>query len=90
MAVRAGVYTRISDDPEDLQEGVTRQREDCEDVAAERGWEIAAFYTDNDKSAYNPKKPRPEYRRMIDDSSPGPSTPSSCGTSTDSPVRTLS
>jgi site-specific DNA recombinase len=67
MAVRAGLYMRISDDPDDLGEGVTRQREDCEDVAAERAWEGAGYYTDNDSSAYNRKKIRPEYERLIND-----------------------
>lgn len=66
MAVRAGIYLRISNDPEDLEEGVSRQREDCLDRAAALGWEIVDEYKDNNRSAWN-KKPRPEFLRMMED-----------------------
>ncbi len=40
--VRAGIYTRISWDPDGQRAGVERQRVDCETVCADRGWEIAS------------------------------------------------
>ena len=60
------MYARISSDPEGDRLGVTRQREDCEALAARKGWPIAEVYIDDDRSAYS-GKPRPEYRRMLDD-----------------------
>ena len=67
MVVRAAaVYARISSDPEGDRLGVTRQREDCEALAARKGWPVSEVYIDDDRSAYS-GKPRPEYRRMLDD-----------------------
>jgi DNA invertase Pin-like site-specific DNA recombinase len=62
----AAVYARISSDPEGDRLGVTRQREDCEALAARKGWPVAEVYIDDDRSAYS-GKPRPEYRRLLDD-----------------------
>src|SRR5437588_7717714 len=62
--VRAGVYTRISWDPQGQRAGVERQRADCEALCAERGWEIAQYLEDNDASAYR-GKPRRAYGRML-------------------------
>ncbi len=66
MVKAAAVYARISSDPEGDRLGVTRQREDCEALAARKGWPVAEVYIDDDRSAYS-GKPRPEYRRMLDD-----------------------
>ncbi|MGH2900052.1 MAG: recombinase family protein, partial [Solirubrobacteraceae bacterium] len=66
MVSRAAVYARISSDPEGDRLGVNRQREDCEALAARKGWPIAEVYIDDDRSAYS-GKPRPEYRRLLDD-----------------------
>ena len=63
---RAGIYCRISRDREGAGLGVERQREDCEALIRQRGWTIAETYEDNDLSAYS-GKPRPGYRRMLDD-----------------------
>lgn len=41
-----------------------RQREDCLKLCAERGWDVAQVFTDNDVSASS-RKPRPEYARML-------------------------
>ncbi len=46
--------------------GLRRQVEDCERLVALRGWEVAERYVDDDVSAYR-GRPRPEYRRMLDD-----------------------
>ncbi len=60
------MYARISSDPEGDRLGVTRQREDCEALAARKGWPVAEVYIDDDRSAYS-GKPRPEYCRLLDD-----------------------
>ncbi|MDQ1206622.1 recombinase family protein [Microbacterium sp. SORGH_AS_0862] len=64
--MRAGIYVRISKDTEGTELGVTRQREDCERVAATRGWEVVQVYSDNDVSATRSKS-RPAYERMVRD-----------------------
>ncbi|MGI8578866.1 MAG: recombinase family protein [Nocardioidaceae bacterium] len=62
--MRAALYLRQSRDA--LQNGlaVERQRQDCEKLAAERGWTITATLTDNDLSASNGKT-RPDYERLL-------------------------
>ncbi len=62
--VRAGIYTRISWDPDRQRAGVERQRVDCEALCADRGWEIAQYSEDNDRSAYSGKR-RPAYERVL-------------------------
>lgn len=66
MPKAAAIYARISSDPEGDRLGVTRQVEDCQVIAAQRGWPVADVYVDDDISAYS-GKPRPEYRRMLAD-----------------------
>jgi site-specific DNA recombinase len=66
MVKAAGIYARISNDPDDDRLGVTRQVTDCEHLAVAKGWPVVDRYVDDDKSAWN-GKPRPEYRRMLDD-----------------------
>jgi DNA invertase Pin-like site-specific DNA recombinase len=65
MTVKAAVYLRISSDPSGQQLGVTRQREDCQRLCAEKGWEPVE-YTDNDISASGGKT-RPAYQNMLAD-----------------------
>ena len=43
-----------------------RQVEDCERLVARQGWQVEERYVDDDVSAYS-GKPRPAYRRMLDD-----------------------
>jgi DNA invertase Pin-like site-specific DNA recombinase len=62
----AAVYLRISQDRDGEALGVERQRADCLALAERHGWTVGEIYTDNDRSAYN-GKPRPGYRRMLDD-----------------------
>ncbi len=59
LVVRAGIYTRISWDPDGQRAGVERQRADCEALCADRGWEIAHYFEDNDLSAYSGKRRPP-------------------------------
>ncbi len=63
-AVRAGVYSRISWDPDGQRAGVERQRVDCEALCTARGWEIAQYHEDNDRSAYSGKKRR-AYEQLL-------------------------
>ena len=49
--VPAAIYARTSEDPRGLEHGVSRQSEDCKKLAADRGWDVVARYTDNDISA---------------------------------------
>ena len=65
--MNAGIYCRISEDREGAGLGIERQREDCEALAMERGWEVVGTYADNDISAYSGKTRRPEYRRLLTD-----------------------
>ncbi|MDI9947413.1 recombinase family protein [Rhodococcus sp. IEGM 1302] len=58
------MYARISEDPRGLEYGVSRQREDCEALAAARGWEVVARYSDNDISALKGKE-RPGYQELM-------------------------
>jgi len=64
-ATAAAVYCRISQDVELTGLGVERQRQDCEALAEQRGWRVAEVFTDNDVSAYDRRKVRPQYRRLI-------------------------
>jgi site-specific DNA recombinase len=66
MPTAAAIYARISSDPEGDMLGVSRQVHDCRALAERRGWRVADTYIDDDVSAYK-GKPRPQYRRMLDD-----------------------
>jgi DNA invertase Pin-like site-specific DNA recombinase len=68
--MNAAIYCRISEDKVGAGLGVTRQRDDCEELARRRGWEVVGVYVDNDVSAYSGKR-RPEYRRLLADMKTG-------------------
>ncbi|HEU5025245.1 MAG TPA: recombinase family protein [Spirillospora sp.] len=64
--VRAAIYCRISRDRDGEALGVERQEQDCRELAARLGWDVAAVFVDNDISASTrSKKPRPEYEEML-------------------------
>lgn len=67
------IYVRISRDRIGAGLGVERQRLDCEALAKRLGWNVVAVYDDNDMSAYS-GKPRPGYKRMLDDLAAGVAT----------------
>ena len=68
MSTRAAVYARISSDRDDTQVGVADQVRECRRLAADLGWEvIEPPYVDNDITAADPAKKRPEYERMVRD-----------------------
>lgn len=72
MAGNAGIYLRISEDREGRELGVVRQDEDCHALAERRGDTVVDRYKDNDISASTrSKKPRPEYKRLLDDARAG-------------------
>lgn len=61
----AAIYCRMSEDREGGGLGIDRQREDCEQHAAQLGLTVVQVYADNDLSAYS-GKPRPDYQRMLE------------------------
>jgi len=66
--MRAAVYCRISSDRDGERLGVERQEQDLRRICTERGWEvIEPPYVDNDLSAADPRKVRPEYKRLLED-----------------------
>lgn len=69
----AGVYTRISDDRESDELGVTRQDQDGCDLATRVGLNVARKYSDNDVGASNRSrnKPRPGYEALLADAEAG-------------------
>lgn len=66
-ALRAAIYTRISQDIKGTGLGVARQEKDCRALAADRRWQVAEVYSDNDLSASKRKIRRPEYERLLGD-----------------------
>lgn len=62
----AALYCRISRDKEGAGLGVERQEAECRELAGRLDWTVAEVYVDNDLSA-STGKPRPAYRRMLDD-----------------------
>src|SRR3972149_2974721 len=66
MALRAGIYLRISDDTQGLRAGVKRQEADCREICARKGWVVAGGDEDNDTSAFGGKR-RAEYERLCSD-----------------------
>ena len=66
VAVRAGIYARISSDREGDGLGVSRQLEDCERLAERKGWQVVEQYVDDDVSAWSGRQ-RPEYARSLAD-----------------------
>ena len=69
--IRAAVYTRISSDPDGLEQGVERQEKDSRRMCHERGWEVREVFTDNDVSADRAKKPRKGYQHLLADMKAG-------------------
>lgn len=64
---RCAIYLRISQDREADGLALSRQREDCENLAKFRRWEVVKTYTDQSKSATDKTAVRPEYDDMIAD-----------------------
>ena len=65
--VRAVIYLRISLAREMDGLAIDRQREDCENLAKYRRWEIVETYGDQSIAASDRTKKRPAYERMVQD-----------------------
>ncbi|MCV7579576.1 recombinase family protein [Micrococcus luteus] len=65
--MRAAIYLRISLDRYGDGLAVDRQREDCERIVEERGWDLVAIYDDPSISASSRTTIRPGYEQMIRD-----------------------
>lgn len=63
---RAVTYLRISEDPNDFQAGVTRQRRDTDAFCAQQRWKVLERIVDNDLSASRyAKRARPGWSRLM-------------------------
>jgi site-specific DNA recombinase len=62
---RAGIYLRISADPDGTQTATKRQLEDCQKYADVHGLEVVDTFEDVDISAYKRKARRPEFDRLL-------------------------
>ncbi|GAA1494715.1 recombinase family protein [Curtobacterium herbarum] len=71
---RAAIYVRISDDREGEGLGIARQEKDCRDLAKRLGFEVVAFYPENDVGASDKTakhKVRKQYAAMLDQARAG-------------------
>lgn len=67
MSNRAAIYARISDDPEGLALGVSRQIADCRARAERDGYQVSIVYPENDRGASTrSKKHRPQFEAMLE------------------------
>ncbi|HZU46178.1 MAG TPA: recombinase family protein [Mycobacterium sp.] len=65
------LYLRQSLDRHKNQVAIDRQRAECRALAKRKKWKNLREYVDNDRSASNPRKPRPEYQRLLKDMEDG-------------------
>jgi len=61
----------LSSDPDGSSTAIARQLQDCERLAASKGWQVTATYRDSDLSAFKRNIKRPEFERMLTDMSQG-------------------
>lgn len=64
---RAAIYCRLSHDAEGDTLAVKRQEQDCRALAKRKGWTVVDVYVDNDISASDRRKVRPNFKRMARD-----------------------
>ena len=62
---RCALYLRVSLDATGEMLAVSRQREACRRIAADRGWKIVGEYVDNSISASDARKVRPGYDALL-------------------------
>lgn len=62
---RAAIYARISSDPDNSRHGVEMQLQACRDLARARGLTIVGEFVDNDVSATDRRKNRPEWANVL-------------------------
>ncbi|MGO4662908.1 recombinase family protein [Terrabacter sp. 2TAF16] len=66
MSKRAAIYARQSLDRSGDGMAVSRQLAECRELCERNGWVVEEIYQDNDRSATS-GKPRPEWRRLLED-----------------------
>lgn len=69
--MRAGIYTRLSQDPDGTSTATQRQEADCRALCKDRGWAVAKVYQDNDTSAFSRKVRRPAFEAMVEAAAAG-------------------
>lgn len=69
--IRVVIYLRISLDASGDGLAIDRQREACERICRDRGWEIVREYVDSSISAYKKNTKRPGYDQMTADYAAG-------------------
>ncbi len=65
------LYLRQSLDRQKNHVAIDRQRAECRALTKRKKWRDVREYVDNDRSASNPRKPRPEYLRLLKDMEDG-------------------
>jgi site-specific DNA recombinase len=63
--MKAGIYVRLSKDPDGTSTACERQEKDARRFAKGKGWQVATVFVDNDVSAYDGRKIRPEFERLV-------------------------
>jgi site-specific DNA recombinase len=66
MKHRVAIYARISSDPENNRNGVEMQLKDCRALAKKEKLHVVGTFVDNDVSASDRKKKRPEWQKVLD------------------------
>ena len=69
--MKAGIYTRLSSDPDGTSTATERQQQDCRKLATDRGYDVTEVYEDNDTSAYKKGVVRRAFERMLTDLASG-------------------
>ncbi len=67
VLVRAGLYARLSKDPDGKKTNIEGQLRRCQELADEHGWTVVGSYIDRDKTAAGRDPDRPNYDRMVTD-----------------------
>lgn len=66
--MRAAIYVRASLDRQKKERSVESQESACREVCQSMGWDVAATYRDNNRSASRyARRAREEFQRLIDD-----------------------
>jgi site-specific DNA recombinase len=67
MRVRIGIYARVSKAEKDDPSSIPIQLADCQRRAESEGWTVVDDYVDTGVSAWNPRRKRPEFERLLTD-----------------------
>lgn len=64
--MRVAIYARVSKADKDDPNSIPVQLADCRDRAADEGWQVVGEFVDEGVSAWNPRRKRPEYGRLVE------------------------